>query len=454
MNRTDKMGTERIGKLLVRLAAPAVAAQIVNLLYNIVDRIYIGHIADVGATALTGVGLFVPILMLITAFAGLIGSGGAPLAAIAMGQGDSDRAERIMGNCLTALSNVGIFLTVLLLLFAQDLLRFFGASEETLPYALQYSKIYIAGTMATMLTLGLNPFISAQGFATISMMTTVIGAAINIALDPLLIFTFGMGVRGAAVATVFSQLVSSLWIIAFLCGKKTTLKLRRRFLRVRWSVLSPCLALGVSSFVMLSTESLLSIAFNRSLATYGGDLAVGAMTVISSLNSIVIMPIQGVTQGGQPIMSYNFGAGVKARVKETFQRMLVVDAVYACAFCLIVQLFGRPLAGIFTDDTVLQDYAVWAMRIYFAGIFAIGFQVTCQQGFVALGQAKVSLLLACLRKLALLIPLILILPQFMDNQILAVFLAEPVSDILAAIITCTVFFSRFNGILAEGPRRA
>lgn len=443
------MGSGSIKKLLVQLAVPAVVAQIINLLYNVVDRIYIGHIPGIGAAALTGVGLFAPILMLITAFAMLPGSGGAPRAAISMGQGDRANAERIMGNCFTLLIGLAVVLTAVFYVSAPALLRMFGASDVTLPYAVEYGRIYIVGSLFVLIVMGMNPFITTQGFAKISMLTTVIGAVINIVLDPLLIFVLGLGVKGAAIATVFSQAVSAVWILRFLTGPKTLLHLRRENLKLVPKVFLPCLALGVSSFVMISTESLLSISFTTSLARYGGDLAVGAMTVLTSCNQLISMPLQGLCQGGQPIISFNYGARKAGRVKEAFRYLFLLCIGYTILFWLAVMAVPQAFAGIFTSDAELVAYTTWAIRIFLAGAFSVGFQICCQQSFMALGQAKVSLLLACLRKLILLIPLIFILPLFFENKVFAVFLAEPVSDILAATVTTLTFFSRFNKILSQ-----
>ena len=384
MPQTQKkqdMGTGDVKKLLLQLMIPAVVAQVVNLLYNIVDRIYIGHISGIGAAALTGVGLFTPILMLLNAFAMLIGAGGAPRTAIAMGQGDKEQAEKIISNSFTMLMIFAVLLTVVFYASAPTLLRLFGASDTTLPYALAYSRIYILGSVCVLIVMGMNPFITTQGFAKISMLTTVIGAVINIILDPILIFGFGLGVQGAAIATVLSQAVGAIWILRFLTGPKTTLKLKKEYLKPEKKTILPVVALGISSFVMLSTESLLSISFSSSLARYGGDVAVGAMTVITSASQLATLPLQGICQGGQPVMSFNFGAGKNSRVK---------------------------------------------------------------------GQAKVSLLLACLRKIILLIPLIFILPHLVSDPVFGVFLAEPVSDILAAAVTAFTFFTRFNKILDKG----
>lgn len=444
---SNHMETTSIPKLFAKLAIPAVVAQIINLLYNIVDRIYIGHIPGVGGTALTGVGLFMPILMLVNAFAMLCGAGGAPLAAIAMGKKDHDRAETIMGNCFCLLMIIAVALTFIFYYTAPMLLTFFGASVATLPYAIDYARIYILGSVFVLTVMGMNPFITTQGFAKISMLTTVIGAVINIILDPIFIFGLNMGVKGAALATILSQTVGAIWILRFLTGKKTILKLRRENMTLIPDIFKPCLALGISTFVMLSTESLLSMSFTSSLSKYGGDLAVGAMTILTSICQLCVLPLQGFCQGGQPIISYNFGAGDKDRVRKAFTIQLSVCLTYATLFCGLSILAPNIFTGIFTNDTALVDYAAWALRIYMAGMWAFGAQIACQQSFMALGQAKVSLLLACLRKIVLLIPLIFILPHILTNQVFAVFLAEPISDIIAAVVTTAVFFMQFNKIL-------
>lgn len=451
-SNSQAMETEKIPRLLAQLAIPAVVAQIINLLYNIVDRIYIGHISGVGAAALTGVGLFTPILMLINAFAMLAGSGGAPRAAISMGKKDNKTAEKILGNCFAILILMAVILTVVFFTFAPQLLTLFGASEKTLPYGVAYARIYILGSIFVLIVMGMNPFITTQGFAKISMMTTIIGAVINIILDPIFIFALGMGVKGAALATVLSQTVGAVWILRFLTGKKTILRLKRSNMHLDPKVFGPCLALGISTFVMLSTESLLSISFTSSLSRFGGDVAVGAMTIITSISQLVTLPLQGICQGGQPIISYNFGANKPDRVKKAFFTQFCTCVIYTTAFWLVVMIFPKAFATIFTSDKELVTYSAWALRIYMAGIFSLGFQVSCQQSFMALGQAKVSLLLACLRKIVLLIPLIFILPNFFDNKVFAVFLAEPVSDIIAATVTTITFFTLFNSILKKEKR--
>ncbi len=447
------MGSGSIPKLMMNLAIPAVVAQLINMLYNIVDRIYIGHIPEAGASALTGVGLFLPILMMINALAMLAGSGGAPRAAIAMGKNEQENAQKILGNCFSVLMIFAVVLTVAFYIFAPQLLRLFGASDVTLPYALSYARIYILGTVFVMIVMGLNPFITTQGFAKFSMITTVVGAVCNIILDPILIFGFHMGVQGAAVATVISQAVSAVWVLVFLRGSKTMLKLTLPDMKIVPEVILPCLALGISTFVMLSTESILNISFNSSLSRFGGDVAVGAMTIISSCNQLVTLPLQGICQGGQPIMSYNFGAGKKERVKQAFRCQFLACVGYAALLWILMMLAPQVFAGIFSSDGELVEYTVWAMRIYMAGIFSTGVQISCQQTFMALGQAKISLLMACLRKLVLLIPLIFVLPFFFTNKVFAVFVAEPVSDIIAATVTATMLFTRLNGILDRGAGR-
>lgn len=447
IEQTERMGTEKVSRLLMRMAVPAVIAQIVNLLYNIVDRIYIGHIPEIGVPALTGVGLFTPVLMLLTAFSMFIGSGGAPLASIALGKRENQKANRIAGVCLFSLVVLSVILTICLLYFLPQLLRFFGASDATLPYALEYSRIYISGTIVVMITTGMNPFISGQGFAGTAMLTTVTGAVINIALDPLLIFTFQMGVKGAAIATVFSHTVSAVWIVLFLSGRKSTIRLQRHNIYPDLPILGQCTALGVSSLIMVGTESLLSVIFNRSLSIFGGDLAVGAMTIITGVNAIVFMPLQGVAQGAQPVMSFNYGAHNHQRVRDAFRLALIVNLAYSVVCWALIQFATPTIAGMFTNDLTLKDYAVWAMRIYFACIFTLSFQTTCQYGFIALGQARLSLCMAFLRKIILLIPLILILPCFLSDRVFAVFIAEPISDIIAAVVTTLLCFMMMNKVL-------
>ena len=448
------LGTQPVGKLLFKLSLPTVIAQIVNMLYNIVDRIYIGHMPVDGGLALTGVGVCLPIIMIISAFAAFVSAGGAPRASISMGKGDNDSAEKILGGCFFMQIIISAVLTSLLLIFSRDLLLAFGASENTIEYAVDYMNIYALGTVFVQLTLGMNAFITAQGFANIGMVTVMIGAVSNIVLDPIFIFGLNMGVKGAALATVISQCVSCIWVVAFLFGKKTVLRLKAKNFFVSPKLILPCLALGLATFIMQSSESVISVCFNSSLLKYGGDIAVGAMTIITSATQLLSMPVQGLCQGAQPIMSFNFGAGKGDRVKQAFRLQFIICVAYAAAFWAACMLVPQMFASIFSTDPELVRYTAWAMRVYMAGIFSTGFQVSCQQSFVALGQAKISLFMACLRKLILLIPLIFILPLILQDKVFAVFLAEPVSDIIAATVTCSAFFIRFNKILATSQKKA
>lgn len=446
---TSELGTENIGKLLIRLALPAVTAQLVNMLYSIVDRIYIGHIPDIGATALTGVGVTFPIIMIITAFSALIGMGGAPLAAIRMGEKKDKEAEEILGNCFNLLIIFSLILTVLFLITGEKLLMMFGASGETIGYALDYVNIYVGGTIFVMITLGLNSFISTQGFAKISMLTVVIGAIINIILDPILIFAFDLGVKGAAIATVISQAISAIWVIRFMFGKKTKLKIRRENLKLRKNIIIPVLLLGISPFVMKSTESLLNIALNSSLQKYGGDIAVGAMTILASVMQLLFLPLSGLTQGAQPIISYNYGARNNDRVVKAFKYLLIACMGFSCILWAFMMIFPGLFAGLFTKDLELIELTSWGMRIYLGASFILGAQIACQQTFLAIGQAKISLFLSLLRKVILLIPLIYIMPMFFSDKVFAVFFAEPVADIIAVTITVTTFSYQFKRILLE-----
>lgn len=444
------LGEGSVGRLLVKLAVPSIVAQMVNLLYNMVDRIYIGHIPGSGDIALTGLGLCFPIIMIITAFSNLIGAGGAPRVAIHMGKGEQKQAEKTMGNCVAILVLLAVILTVLLELFAVPLLNIFGASDNTLPYALSYLRIYVVGTLCVMISLGLNPFITTQGFSDVAMKTVIIGAVCNIILDPVFIFLLGMGVQGAALATILSQGVSAVWVLFFLNGKRTKLRLKKQHLKIEWKVIAPVLALGVSPFVMGATESALNIAFNSSLAKYGGDVAVGAMTILSSIMQLQFMPTQGLTQGAQPIMSFNYGAAKIDRVKKTYRLLIGCCLAYTMAFWLAVQCFPQMFVKIFNDTPELLDTTTWALRIYFAisGIF--GIQMAVQQTFLSLGQAKVSLFIACLRKIILLIPLIYLLPYFFEDKVFAVFLAEPVSDFISVTVAAVLFLFHINKILRKG----
>ena len=438
------MGTGSVSKLLLQLALPAVVAQVVNLLYNIVDRIYIGHMADVGAAALTGVGLFTPILMLITAFAMLCGSGGAPRASISMGKGDYDSAEKILGGCVLMQVVISAVLTVVLLVFGRELLLAFGASENTIDYAADYMSIYAIGTLFVQLTLGLNAFITAQGFAKYGMLTVLIGAAANIVLDPIFIFGFRMGVRGAALATVISQGISCIWVILFLRGGKTVLKLKRENIRFAPRIILPCIALGLATFIMQASESVISVCFNSSLLKYGGDIAVGAMTILTSVMQFAMLPLQGVAQGAQPILSYNFGAKNADRVKKTFFRLLTVSLCYSVALWAFVMLVPKTFAGIFSPNPELVNFTGDALRIYCGALFLFGIQIACQMTFVSIGNAGCSIIVAVLRKFVLLIPLIYIMPQLLADKTNAVYTAEPAADAIAVTCTAILFSIEFR----------
>ena len=444
MSNEVDLGHEKVGKLLFVLAMPAILSQIVNLLYNIVDRMYIGHIAHVGSLALTGVGVCLPLIMIVSAFASLVGMGGAPRASIYMGKKDNVTAEKIMGNCFVALFVVALILTFILILFQTPLLYLFQASSKTIVYAKQYIGIYAFGTLFVQMTLGMNSFVSCQGFSKVSMMTVLIGAVLNIVLDPIFIFVLGLGVKGAALATILSQAVSAIWVIRFLCSKKSVLKLKIENFKVDFSLLLPSLALGIAPFVMQSTESLLSLCFNMQLARFGGDVAIGTMTILSSVMQFALMPIQGLTQGGQPIISYNFGAKNVQRVKQGFLLQTLSCLVYATIIWLLVEFFPSIFIGIFTSDARLIEMGSWAIRVYMACVMLMGVQISCQQTFIAFGNAKISIFLACFRKIILLIPLIFLLPNFINNHTLAVFLAEPIADFVAVSTTVCMFYFNFK----------
>ena len=457
MNRKNvDLGTGPVGRLLFSLALPTITSQIVNMLYNLVDRVYIGHmqpVETVGKLALTGVGVCLPIIMVISAFAALMAMGGAPRASIEEGRGNLAESERIMGNSMTMLVAAAVVLTAVFLLFAEPMLRVFGASDNTIGYALDYMRIYALGTIFVQVTLGMNAYITAQGFTVVGMKTVLIGAGLNTVLDPVFIFAFDMGVRGAALATILSQAVSAVWVLKFLTGPKTKWRLRAVNLRPRAKVVLPSLALGLSPFIMQATESLITVCFNSSLLKYGGDIAVGAMTVLSSIMQFAMMPLQGLTQGAQPIVSYNYGARNPQRVRRAFKVLLIACVTYSLTLWALVQLFPQIFALMFTSNQELVDYAAWALRIYMAATGIFGVQIACQQTFVALGNAKTSLFLAALRKIILLIPLIYILPHFFADKSFAVFLAEPVADVLAVCTTATMFFFQFRKSMAalEGP---
>ena len=446
----DFLEKEPVGKLLLRLALPTVTAQIINMLYNIVDRMYIGHIPETGAMALTGVGVCMPLIMIVTAFAGFVGYGGAPRGSIFLGKGDHTSAEKTLGNCFVIQILISILLTAALLLWNRDFLMAFGASENTIQYGVDYMNIYAIGTIFVQLTLGMNAFITAQGFAKTGMLSVLIGAVANIILDPIFIFGFGMGVKGAALATILSQAMSCIWVLAFLFGKRTHLKIKKENLGLQAKIVLPSLALGCSTFVMQASESVISVCFNSSLLQYGGDIAVGAMTILTSVMQFAMLPLQGLGQGAQPIISYNYGAGNVERVKAAFKLLLKASLCYSILLWLFVMFFPQAFAAMFTSDASLMEYTKTALRIYMACLLLFGIQMACQMTFTSLGKAKASILVAVMRKFILLIPLIYIMPTlFTSNQTMAVYMAEPVADFLAVSFTAILFTFQFKKVIAQ-----
>lgn len=448
-DKKEFLATEPIGKLLFRLSIPTVVAQLINMLYNIVDRIYIGHMPGDGSLALTGVGVCMPIIMLVAAFAALVSSGGAPRASIFMGEKDNESAEKTLGNCFSLQIVVSVILTAVLLIWNKDLLLAFGASENTIGYATDYMSIYAIGTLFVQMTLGMNTFITAQGFTTVSMVSVIIGAVCNIVLDPIFIFGFQMGVKGAALATIISQMLSCVWIISFLCGKKTQLKIRKENLKLRADIILPCIALGTAAFVMQSSESVISVCFNSSLLKYGGDIAVGAMTIMTSVMQFAMLPLQGIAQGAQPITSYNFGAKNAGRVKKTFRLLLITCLTYSIALWAAVMIAPEVFVKIFTSDVSLAQFAAPMLRIYLGGLGLFGIQIACQMTFTSLGKAANSIVVAVVRKFVLLLPLIYIMPSLLADKTQAVYMAEPVADIIAVTFTAILFTFQFKKALKE-----
>ena len=440
----EMLGSAPIGKLLFKLAVPTVVAQLINMLYNIVDRIYIGHMPGDGSLALTGVGVCMPIIMIISAFAALISSGGAPKASIFMGKGDKESAEKIMGGCFTLQLCISAVLTIVLLFWNEQLLLMFGASENTIGYASSYMSIYAIGTVFVQLTLGMGAFITAQGFAKIGMMTVLIGAVSNIILDPVFIFGFHMGVKGAALATILSQAISTVWVLTFLCGKKTYLRLQRKNMRMDSKLVFPCVVLGSSTFIMQSSESVISVCFNSSLLKYGGDIAVGAMTILTSVMQFAMLPMQGIAQGAQPISSYNYGAKNADRVKKTFKLLLTCCLIYSIVIWGAIMLFPNAFAGIFTPDTELIEFTSRALRIYCGVLCLFGIQIACQMTFVSIGNAPCSIIVAVVRKFILLLPLIFFMPHLVLDKAMGVYLAEPVADVIAVTFTAILFTVQFK----------
>ncbi len=439
------LATEPIGKLMFKLALPTVLAQIINMLYNLVDRIYIGHIPGTGAMALTGLGVCFPIIMIVSAFAYLISSGGAPRASIAMGKGDYGKAEKILGNCFIAQIIISIVLTMVLLLFGDSLLMVFGASENTIGYASDYLRIYAFGTIFVQLTLGMNSFITAQGFTKIAMLSVIVGAVSNIVLDPIFIFSFDMGIKGAAFATIISQAISMVWVLAFLFGKKTLLKLKKENFKLEFKIVSSSVSLGAANFIMQASESVIFVCYNSSLLKYGGDIAVGAMTILTSIMQFVMMPTQGIGQGTQPIISYNYGANNKARVQGAFKRLLIVDLAFTLFVWLLCMVIPQVFVSFFTSDDMLLSFASPALRLYMSMMGIFGIQMACQTTFTSIGFAKSSILVAIMRKFILIVPLIFILPMiFPADKVMAIYLSEPVSDFISVVFCSTLFFIQFK----------
>lgn len=439
MEEKNKLGTAPIGKLLISLAIPTVMAQIVNLLYNIVDRMYVGRIEGSGSLALAGLGVTFPVIMLVAAFAALVGAGGAPRAAIAMGQKDNERAEHILGNCVTMLVFFSIVLSAVFLISKDWILLRFGASENTLSFASDYLTIYLCGTIFVQIALGLNMFITCQGFAKIGMATVCIGAVLNIVLDPVFIFTFNMGVQGAALATVISQGVSAVWVLCFLVGRTTTLKIKKKNLKLSKKIVLSIVTLGISPFVMQATECLIQLTFNNGMLKYGNDMYVALMAILFSMTQFIWLPLQGLTQGAQPILSYNHGAGNKERVKKTFKLLFCICMCYSLLLIGTIELFPNIFIKMFSSDPELIEIGTKGIRIFMAGMAVLGAQSACQQTFLALGEAKVSMFLALLRKVILLIPLALILPLVGGLGTTGILMAEALSDVIAAATTTVMF---------------
>ena len=443
----SRMGTERIGRLMVSMAVPSIIAQIINILYNIVDRIYIGHIPGVGAAALTGVGITFPIITLISAFSAFVGMGGAPLAAIWMGKGDRKHAEKILGSGACLLVIFTIVLMAVFYLFQKPFLYMFGASDATIGYSLDYMSIYLLGTLFVELALGLNPFIISQGRSRIAMISIVIGAVVNIALDPLFIFVFGWGVKGAAIATVLSQAVSAAWNVNFLMGKKSSLRLSFCNIRPDFRIMGQICSLGISPFIMRATESLISIVLNRGLQMYGGDLYVGSLTIMQSVLQLFSAPLTGFTQGVQPIISYNYGAGKFDRVKKLYRSMIAVSFTISFVANMTVMCFPALYASLFTNDEELIGLVSRVMPVFLFGMLFFGLQNGIQPTFLALGQAKISLFIAMFRKVILLVPLALVLPRFFG--VMGIYYAEPISDIISAATACILFALNIKKILSK-----
>lgn len=440
----ERLGTAPLGKLMVSMAVPAVTAQLINMLYNIVDRIYIGHIEECGDLALTGVGVTFPILMLISAFSAFAGMGGAPLASIQLGKKDYDGAEKILGTSTVLILFFSIVLTIFFAIFKTPILYAFGASDATIEYALSYISIYLIGTVFVQIAIGLNTFISGQGAAKTAMLSVLIGAVINICLDPVFIFVFHMGVKGAALATIISQAVSAMWVIRFLTSKKSVIRIRLANMKPDTRTIKKIAALGISPFIMQSTECIVSVTLNSGLQTYGGDMYVGTMAIMSSIMQLIVIPVNGITQGVQPIISYNYGAGNMERVKKTFVRMIAVSLLGTLLVGGVAVFAPHVYAEIFTNNVDLSDLTASVMPVYFLGMMIFGIQCACQSTFIALGQAKISVFIALLRKVILLIPLAIILPKFVG--VMGIYYAEPIADIISVTTTLVLFLITFKKV--------
>ena len=449
-NDKEFLATAPVGKLLWKLSIPTVCAQLINMLYNLIDRIYIGHIPETGALALTGLGICFPLIMVVSAFSALVSAGGAPRASIFLGKKEVDKAEKTLANSFVLLILISLVLSIVLAIWHRPLLLAFGASENTIEYASSYMRIYAIGTIFVQLTLGMNSFITAQGYTKTSMISVLIGALCNIILDPLFIFVFKMGVSGAALATIISQFISMIWVLSFFFRGKGQMRLRSAYFRLEKAIVLPSIALGAASFIMQATESIIFICYNSSLLKYGGDIAVGAMTILTSVMQLVIMPTQGFGQGAQPIISYNYGAGNKKRVKEAFKSLLRINLSYTIAAWALAMLFPQLLTSLFTSDQELIAFSARALRIYLASICLFGIQMSCQMTFTSIGFAFSSIIVAVMRKIVLLIPLIYILPAIIiSNQTVAVYLSEPIADFLSVVFCSILFIKQFGKAIKE-----
>lgn len=457
-NEKEMLGTEPVTPLMIKLIIPAMTAQIINLLYNIVDRIFIGRIPEIGDVALTGVGVSYPILLLISAFAAFVGMGGAPIASMSMGAGDMQRAEKVLGCGVLMIIGFSAVLTVVFSVFKEPILYAFGASEQSIVYAVDYVSIYVWGTIFVQIALGLNTFITAQGKAKVAMASVMIGAVINIALDFLFILILGYGVKGAAFATIIAQGCSAVWVIRFLCSEKSALRIRKENLKVDKRIIFSIMSIGIAPFIMQSTESLVNITLNKNLQEFGnlsfvggGDLYVGVMTIQQSVLQMIMLPLQGISQGTQPILGYSFGAKNYDRVRETFRKLITATVFHTCFFSFLAITFREEVAQIFTEEPAWIETCAVTMPIIFGGVWALGIQHACQTTFMAMGQAKTSLFLACLRKIILLVPLAIILPR-VTGDVLSIFVAVPIADILTSFTTLCIFMYRRKELLPKGEK--